>query len=125
MDKLIRFIKNWILPVAIFTGSVLYLNFAFVPAIAGAASFFKPIMASLLPMFMFFTLFVVFYKVDFNKLRPVRWHADSIPFFMRRSQWKFLQTIDKNTPYYIARVFLGDNNAVKIMRISVPITPLK
>lgn len=55
----------------------------------------------------------------------MRWHADSIPFFMRRSQWEFLQTMDKNTPYYIARVFLGDNNAVKIMRISVPITPLK
>lgn len=50
-------------------------------------------------------------------------NADSIPFFMRRSQWEFLQTMDKDTPYYIARVFLGDNNAVKIMRISVPITP--
>ena len=80
MDKLIRFIKNWTLPVAIFTGSVLYLIFVFVPALAGAATFFKPIMASLLPMFMFFTLFVVFCKVDFNKMRPVRWHADSRPF---------------------------------------------
>lgn len=81
MDKLIRFIKNWILPVAIFTGSVLYLIFAFVPALAGAATFFKPIMASLLPMFMFFTLFVVFCKVDFNKLRPVRWHATPYLFY--------------------------------------------
>lgn len=74
MNKMIRFIKNWTLPVAIFMGSVLYLIFAFVPALDAAANFFKPIMATLLPVFMFFTLFVVFCKVDFKKLRPVRWH---------------------------------------------------
>ncbi len=98
MDKLIRFIKNWILPVAIFTGSVLYLIFAFVPALAGAATFFKPIMASLLPMFMFFTLFVVFCKVDFNKLRPVRWHADSIPFLCVNHNGSFYRQLTKTHP---------------------------
>ena len=45
-------------------------------------------------------------------------NADSIPFFMRRSQWEFLQTIGTDIPYYIARVFIGDNNTVKFMRIS-------
>lgn len=44
-------------------------------------------------------------------------NADSIPFFMRRSQWEFLQTLNECIPYYIARVFLGDNNAVKFVRI--------
>ena len=72
--SIIRFIKNWTLPVAIATGSALYLLFAFVPALDAAGLFFKPVMASLLPIFMFFTLFVVFCKVDFKKLRPVRWH---------------------------------------------------
>ena len=71
---IIRFIKNWTLPVAIATGSALYLLFAFVPALDAAGLFFKPVMASLLPIFMFFTLFVVFCKVDFKKLRPIRWH---------------------------------------------------
>lgn len=72
--SIIRFIKNWTLPVAIATGSLLYLIFAFVPALDAAGEFFDPIMATLLPAFMFFTLFVVFCKVDFRKLRPVRWH---------------------------------------------------
>lgn len=44
-------------------------------------------------------------------------NADSIPFFMRRSQWEFLQTLNEDIPYYIARVFLGDNNVVKFVRI--------
>lgn len=46
-------------------------------------------------------------------------NADSIPFFMRKSQWDFLQKLDSEVPYFIARVFLGDNNAVRFMRISV------
>lgn len=45
-------------------------------------------------------------------------NADSIPFFMRRSQWDFLQVLSPNIPYYIARVFLGSNNLIKFIRIS-------
>lgn len=45
-------------------------------------------------------------------------NADSIPFFMRKSQWTFLQTLDSNTPYYIARVFMGDKGTIKYLRIS-------
>ena len=36
---------------------------------------------------------------------------------MRRSQWEFLQTLNEDIPYYIARVFLGDDNIVKFVRI--------
>lgn len=45
-------------------------------------------------------------------------NADSIPFFMRRSQWEFLQTLSPDTPYYIARVFMGSGDIVKFIRIS-------
>lgn len=45
-------------------------------------------------------------------------NADSIPFFMRRSQWEFLQTLSPDTPYYIARVFMGSDDIVKFIRIS-------
>ena len=44
-------------------------------------------------------------------------NADSIPFFMRKSQWSFLQTLDESTPYIIARVFLGDGGSIKYMQI--------
>ena len=44
-------------------------------------------------------------------------NADSIPFFMRRSQWDFLQTLDDSIPYIIARVFMKDGGEIKYMRI--------
>ena len=69
-----RFLKNWTLPVAIATGALVYAVFAAVPALDAASRFWEPIMARLLPVCMFFTLFVVFCKVDFRRLLPVRWH---------------------------------------------------
>ena len=72
--NMIRFIKDWTLPVAMGLGAVLYLVFAFVPWLDGAALFFAPVMDAILPVFMFLVLFVTFCKVDFHKMRPVWWH---------------------------------------------------
>lgn len=46
-------------------------------------------------------------------------NADSIPFFMRKSQWEFLQTLDDATPYLVARVFMKDGGTIKYMRVSM------
>ena len=73
-STIIRFIKDWTLPVAMGTGAALYLIFAFTPQLEEAARFFNPIFDAILPMFMFLILFVTFCKVDFHKLRPVAWH---------------------------------------------------
>lgn len=69
-----RLIKDWTLPLAMGTGAVFYLLFAFTPALDGAALFFAPIFTAILPLFMFLILFVTFCKVDFRQLRPVGWH---------------------------------------------------
>jgi hypothetical protein len=45
-------------------------------------------------------------------------NADSIPFFMRKSQWEFLQTLDETIPYLVARVFMKDGGEIKYMRVS-------
>lgn len=74
MRRIIQFIKEWTLPVSIATGSFLYLLFAFIPALDGAANFFAPILDAALPLFMFLVLYVTFCKVDFRKLIPVGWH---------------------------------------------------
>ena len=71
---IIRLVKEWTLPFAMGTGALLYLVFAFVPQLDGAAIFFAPIFDALLPVFMFLVLFVTFCKVDFHKMRPVWWH---------------------------------------------------
>lgn len=70
----IRFLKDWTLPVSMSIGAVTYLVFNYVPQLDSAALFFAPIMEAILPLFMFLVLFVTFCKVDFHKMRPVWWH---------------------------------------------------
>lgn len=72
--NVIRFLKDWTLPVSMGTGALLYLVFAYVPQLHEAALFFDPVMEAILPLFMFLILFVTFCKVDFHKMRPVWWH---------------------------------------------------
>jgi BASS family bile acid:Na+ symporter len=71
---IVRFIKDWTLPLAMGLGATIYLLFAFVPALDEAGEFCSPIMTTILPLFMFLILFVTFCKVDFRQLRPVSWH---------------------------------------------------
>lgn len=72
--NIVRFIKDWTLPVAMGTGAVLYLLFAFVPCLDEAGTLMAPFFDAILPLFMFLVLFVTFCKVDFHQLRPVAWH---------------------------------------------------
>lgn len=73
-NRLLRFVKDWTLPVAMVLGAGIYMLFATLPALDAAGDFFAPLMDASLPLFMFFVLFVTFCKVDFHKMRPVRWH---------------------------------------------------
>ena len=52
------------MPVSIGTGALVYLVFAFIPALDGAAMFFAPLFDEVLPLFMFLILYVTFCKVD-------------------------------------------------------------
>ena len=73
--SLIRFIKEWTLPVAIVVGTSLYLLFAFVPQLAGAASVLGPMVDTVFPLSVFATLLVTFTKVDFHLMHLCRWHG--------------------------------------------------
>jgi len=70
----VRFLKDWTLPVAIGAGVLFYLPFAFIPQLDTAGTAMDPFFAAILPLFMFLVLFVTFCKVDFYLLRPVGWH---------------------------------------------------
>ena len=64
MKKSIQFLKDWTLPVSIATGAVLYLLFAFIPALDNASSILAPVFNAILPLFMFLVLYVTFCKVE-------------------------------------------------------------
>ncbi|MBR1881955.1 MAG: transporter [Muribaculaceae bacterium] len=74
MKTVLTFLKNWTLPCAIVTGTVLYLIFAYVPALEGAARFFDPIFDAIFPFFMGMILFTTFCRVEFHEMRPAAWH---------------------------------------------------
>lgn len=72
--NIIKFVKNWTLPVAMATGVVIYLLFHFVPFLQPIGRWYAPYNDNVLPDFMFLILFVTFCKVDYTRLRPVKWH---------------------------------------------------
>ena len=75
MEKLIQFIKDWTLPVAITVGSTCYLLFYWVPGLDAAGDALGPVFDLIFPLFVFLTLLVTFCKVDYQQMRPHRWHA--------------------------------------------------
>lgn len=72
--NIVSFIKSWILPVSMAVGVLGYLLFAFTPMLSSVSVFFDSIFRSILPVAMFLMLYVTFCKVDFRKLKPVKWH---------------------------------------------------
>ncbi|MBO4821682.1 MAG: transporter [Prevotella sp.] len=72
--KVLDFIKEWTLPIAMAMGTAIYFLFAFTPQLEREAEFFGPIIDTIFPLFMFLILFVTFCKVDFHQLKPTSWH---------------------------------------------------
>ncbi len=75
MNGIIRFLKDWTLPVSIAVGTVSYLTFNYVPALDEAGDWLGSVFDVLFPISVFMTLFVTFCKVDFHEMRPHCWHA--------------------------------------------------
>ena len=72
--SLLRFVRNWTLPMAMLAGTMVYLVFAYVPSLDEMGDKLGPVIDVIFPFFMFMILFVTFCKVDFRKLRPTGWH---------------------------------------------------
>ncbi len=73
--KILQFLKDWTLPVAIVVGTVSYLTFYYVPQLDELGDALSPVFDVIFPLFVFLTLFVTFCKVDFHQMLPHRWHT--------------------------------------------------
>ena len=73
-ESIIRFVKDWTLPVAMTVGTLAYLVFYYVPQLDAAGDRLGPVLDVLMPVMVFLTLLITFCKVDFHQMRLHRWH---------------------------------------------------
>ena len=72
--SVIRFIKNWTLPIAMCFGALSYFVYTSIPALAPTKPYVERLIDILQPSLIFAMLFITFCKVDPKDLRPRRWH---------------------------------------------------
>lgn len=71
---IIRFIKNWTLPIAMILGVILYFAYASLQLPIQVRHFTSQTVNLLQPLLIFSMLFLTFCKVNVSELKPCRWH---------------------------------------------------
>jgi len=74
MHKLFVILKNWLLPVAMLTGTTAYIILKEFSIFAPARPLIHNFADKLLPILVFFMLFFTFCRIDIRDMRPRRWH---------------------------------------------------
>lgn len=72
---MLKFLKNWTLPVAMLVGALCYLAFAGIPFLEPTKPFVHTLVAYLTPSLIFAQLLLTFCKVDWRELMPSPWHG--------------------------------------------------
>ena len=74
MSKLIRFLKNWTLPVSMISGALAYYICSQLPLTYEVKHDILSVIVVLQPVLLFIMLFVAFCKIKPTDLKPHRWH---------------------------------------------------
>ena len=72
--KLLAFLKQWTLLVALAVGSIVYLLFSEIPFLKPIGDFAGPKLVELLPVVIFIMLYMTFCKIDMHNFKPRTWH---------------------------------------------------
>ena len=73
-NRITRFIKDWMLPLAMIVGASAYLIYIQIPALAPAGPFLYRTVAFLQPALLFCLLFLTFCRISPKDMRPRKWH---------------------------------------------------
>ena len=71
---MIRFLKNWTLPIAMISGVILYFIAAGIPFSVQSKHIIEQSISILQPMLIFAMLFLTFCKINVSELKPCKWH---------------------------------------------------
>ena len=71
---MLKFVKNWTLPIAMLVGTLAYLMFAKWGFLAPAKPFVHGFVSFSTPLLIFALLVLTFCKIDVKELKPNRWH---------------------------------------------------
>ena len=71
---MLRFLKNWTLPIAMLIGTLAYLVFAKWSFLAPAKPYVNSFVSIITPWLIFAQLLLTFCKIDLKELKPKRWH---------------------------------------------------
>ena len=69
-----KFLRDWLLPIAMLGGVVMYLLYTGIPLFDGTHDFVLSVISYLQPGLIFAMLFVTFCKVRVKELKPSKWH---------------------------------------------------
>ena len=72
--RLMQFLRDWSLPIAMLGGASAYLLYRALPLPDGTGNLASTVVSYLQPSLIFSMLFVTFCKVRINDLKPLRWH---------------------------------------------------
>lgn len=75
MHLLLRFFKDWMLPIAMVLGALAYFVARRIPVMAANSELVLDIISVVQPVLIFAMLFISFCKVNPNELRLRRWHG--------------------------------------------------
>lgn len=71
---MIKFLKNWTLPISMLIGTLAYLLFAKVTLLAPAKPYIHSFVSYITPWLIFAQLLLTFCKIDIKELKPKWWH---------------------------------------------------
>lgn len=72
--RVVTFLRNWMLPIAMLSGALAYIIYINLPALASTHAFARSAVSVLQPLLIFTMLFLSFCRVRVSDLRPCRWH---------------------------------------------------
>ena len=71
---MLKFLRNWTLPIAMLIGTLAYLIFAKWSFLAPVKPFVHSFVSFITPWLIFAQLLLTFCKIDLKELKPKRWH---------------------------------------------------